>query len=698
MRGFIIGLLLTLLVWEAGIPAHQAPPPGEEVQVVGASEQTRKRAKELEVRLQRSPDGEAVDEILRWMEENSDVLIRVDPYRYVPAGYWGQVLLSRLSPQQLQTYRLRIDPLAEQMLSRARQRGDTQALRQLIERFGLSRPAAPALLLLGDALLERGEATAALALWEHLQPEGTAEWIHPDVRQGADQALAAQAVARRVLALWLRSDTGLARHQWEVLRQQFPHARGRLAGEEGVYHEILAELLQRPPRYAYSLHPGQNWTTFGSRPSRNPWLALTYRCGQTYPTWRRELSLAPRVPAEGDWGGLRQPWPHPVAAERRIFLTDGFRLYAWEALTGRPLATLELLTPPRELGSMGNLPCPTLTLEGQGLFVRTGLPQLRPAGVRDDRTSAGELVYIQIVPHENNTVTLRKRWHLSPPLANAFWEGSPLVVGRRLWAAYGRFEGGRLHQGVACYDPADAATVPTLRWHTEVSISPWSPLPTGRTRLELLTWADDRIIFNTNSGAIVALDAYTGRRLWACVYPRGQGSISQDTQAQPAPALYEDGRVYVAPVDSDGIFVLDVHNGRLLWQLRGLEGVMLHAVTDQHLLATVRRPQPAVLAVHVQTGSTRRFEGGWFVLLRDTSWEAMYGLATRRNFLYPARGGMLVLHQHDGTPAYDPHSNQLPPANYLMMEDILIGVTPQHLWASVPERLRFQTPPPLTPP
>jgi outer membrane protein assembly factor BamB len=668
------------------------------VQVAGASDQTRKRFAELEERLQRTPDAEAVDEVLRWIEENGDVLIRVDPYRYVPAGYWGQVLLSRLSPQQLQTYRLRVDPLAEQMLSRARQRGDLQGLRQLIERYGLSRPAAQALLFYGDALLERGEVTAAWELWEHLHPEGHAEWIHPDVREGNDKDLAAQAAARRVLALWLREDPALAYQHWERLQQQFPQARGRLAGQEGVFHQVLAELLRHPPRYARPRNAGRSWSTFASRPSRNPWLALPYRPGETHPSWRRELSLVPRLPAEGEWSGFRQPWPHPVAAEGRIFLTDGFRLYAFDALNGQPLATLELLTPPREAGWAGSLPCPTLTLEGNGLFLRTGLPLLRPMGVRDDHTSAGELVYVQIERHEKNTVTLRKQWHLSPPFPKAFWEGSPLVVGRKLWAAYGRFEGGRLHQGVVCYDPADAATEPTLRWHTEVSISPWLPLPMGRTRLELLTWADGRIIFNTNSGVVMALDASTGRRLWAWRYPRGQRSVSNDTPAQPAPAIYEDGRVFVAPLDSDGIFVLDVHDGHLLWQLRGLEGVMLHAVTAHHLFATVRRPLPAILAINLQTGSPRRSEGGWFVPLRDTTWEATFGLVTKRNFLYPARAGMLVFHHEDGTPGYDPASDQWPPANYLMVDGILIAVTPQHLLGCVPERLRFGAVPPFSPP
>jgi hypothetical protein len=698
MRGITVGMAMALVAWWPVCFGNQNPgnASAEAVQVAGASDQTRKRFAELEERLRRLPDTDAVDEVLRWMEEEGEVLIQVDSHRYVPARYWGQVLLSRLSPQQLQTYRLRVDPLAEQMLARARQGGDQHGLRWISERYGLSRPALQALLLSGDALLERGEAAAARALWEHLHPEGTAEWTHPDVRLNQNADLVAQVIARQGLALWLEGEVRQAREHCERLRQQFPQARGRLAGQEGVYHELLAELLRNPPAYPRPWNVGRSWNTFGSRPTRNPSLALSYRPGENRPTWRRELSLVPRVPAEGELAGFRQPWPHAVAAEGCVFLTDGFRLYAFDALNGRPHATLELLAPPpfaREVWPPGMLACPTLTLEGNGLYLRTGLPLLRPAGARGDPGWTGRLVHVQIQRHEKNGVTLQKRWFLIPPIPNAFWEGAPLVVGRKLWAAYGRFEGGRLHHGVACYDPADAANPPALRWQAEVSISPWLPLSAGRTRLELLTWADGRIVFNTNSGVVMALDAATGQRLWAFRYPRASRSTSQDTLAQPAPAIYDDGRVFVAPTDSDGIFALDAHDGRLLWQLRGLEGVLLHAVTARHVFATVRRPLPALMAVNVQTGSPRRSEGGWFVPLRDAAAESALSLVTLHHLLYPTRAGMLALRHEDGTPSFDPVSDQLPLANYLMVDGILIAVTPQHLVGCISERLRLSLPP-----
>lgn len=669
---------------------------GEAVQVAGASDQTRKRFAELEERLQRLPDAETVDEVLRWMEEDGDVLIPVDSSRFVPARYWGQVLLSRLSPQQLQVYRLRVDPLAEQMLARARQQADEQGLRRIIERYGLSRAAVQALLLSGDAHLERGEAVAARTLWEHLQPEGAAEWVHPDVRPGQDADLAAQVAARQVLALWLEGEIHQAYAQWARLREQFANARGRLAGQEGVYHQLLAELLRHPPRFARALQAGRSWNTFGSRPTRNPYLALSYRLGETRPTWRRELSLVPRVPADRELVGFRQPWPHAVAAEGCIFLTDGFRLYAFDAWSGRSHATLELLDLPpfaREIWPSEILACPTLTLEGEGLYLRTGLPRLRPGEARADPNSMGRLVHVQIQRHEKNGVTLQKRWFLVPPIPNAFWEGAPLVVGRKLWAAYGRFEGGRLHHGVVCYDPADAVTPPTLRWHTEVSVSPWLPLSAGRTRLELLTWANGRIIFNTNSGVVMALDGSTGQRLWAFRYPRSVRLATQDISAQPAPAIYDDGRVFVAPVDSDGIFALDAHDGRLLWQLRGVEGVLLHAVTARHVFATVRRPLPVILAVNVQTGSPRRSEGGWFAPLKEAATETVCSLVTLQHLLYPTRSGMRAFLHEDGTPRFDPLSDQLPLANYLMVDGLLIAVTPQHLLGCVSERLRYGPPP-----
>src|SRR5207249_1990063 len=136
----------------------------------------------------------------------------------------------------------------------------------------------------------------------------------------------------------------------------------------------------------------------------------------------------------------------------------------------------------------------------------------------------------------------------------AVWEGAPLVAGRRLWAAYARFEGGRVVHGIACFDPADATAAPDRpAWAADVCDS---PAPTGgdaRARHELLTLAGRNVVLCSNAGAVVALDAATGRRAWGFRYPRARKAEAGQSP-DPAPAVYSAGIVFAAPADGDRVY------------------------------------------------------------------------------------------------------------------------------------------------
>lgn len=686
MRALAWGGMLTVLGGLALQAADQTESASDAVQVVGASIQTRERLQELENRLRTQPDTDAVDELVRCVDENGDVLVAVDGRRYVSARYWIHVLLSRLPPQLLEPWRLRIDPAAAQLLADWQQRGDATALREIIVRYPLSRPARTALLVYGDLLWQRGEAAAAWATWEHLLPDGAVEWTHPDVRDKQHAELVAKVLARRVLVRIVEGDLDQAWRDWERLSREFPHSRGRLAGREGLYHELLAPLLRQPPRYPRPTANGRFWSTFGAQPSRNPVLPRLPALGGERPTWQVELTQWRRREADPDPLSDRQLGPFPVANAEAIFLTDGLRLFAYDICSGKPLFTHDLLTAPQEAVVASDYS--TLTIDEQAIYLRHSSPRLRTGPQpKSNPASPGELICLRLHRGVNGQWTVAKAWQLPPPGDDAFWHGAPLVVDRRLWVAYGRLEGSRLHHGVACYEPADAQDVPRLRWRSEVCSSPWLPHPRGLLRLELLTWADGRIVFNTNSGVIVALDAHTGHRLWAFRYPRSLRNTVEIAQ-HPAPAIYDDGRIFVAPVDASAVYALEASEGRLLWQWPNLEGAVLHAATPQHLLVSIRRPQSGLAAINVRTGSARRSEGGWFIPLRETA-HAGAALLTSQAFLYPLRTGCVLLRADDGAPCVGPTLARLRAGAYLLLDDILIGATPHHLFGYLSERLRF---------
>jgi hypothetical protein len=685
MRGLQMGWALVFSGLCALLVAQPVETQVEGVQVFGVSSQTHRRLLELEARLQQ-PEAEVVEQLIRCLDEDGDLLINVDGRRHVSARYWIQVLLSRLPPALLEPYRLRIDPIAKSLVTTAQQRGTVKEWREVIEYYPLSRPARTAFLLYGDWLWERGEAAAALAIWEHLLPDSSAEWIHPDMRDQPDAELLAKVRARCILSAIVEGHTQQAWQLWSRFRQAFPQARGRLAGHEGNLSQLLEQLLKRPPAYHRPMVHPQQWCTFGGQPTRNPVVAQLPTVLAGRPSWQVELTGLSQPPPNADNVADLQYGVFPVAIDNTVFVTDGFRLHAWDLRSGEPVLDSDLPAVARPIFNVA-VPCPMLSVDAQTIYVRSGMLRQRPGPAAKNPLLAGELLGLRWYRNNNNKGqgTIVPAWRLPPPHPDAFWQGAPLVVGRRMWAAYGRIDGGRLRHAVACYEPTDASDKPQLRWQTEVSSHPWLPSHEARPRCELLTWADERIIYNTNNGLVVALDAATGRRLWAFSYSR-QTRSRGDLPLHPAPAIYDNGRVFVAPVDSSAVYALDVCQGRILWEWTGVQGAILHAATPSHLLVSVQRPQAGLAGIHLRTGSARPNDGGWFLPLREPMRAATF--VSPQAFFYPARAGVLCLCPDQGLPAPRPVAS-LPLAHYLLVGGVLLSATPQRLCAYLPEHLRF---------
>jgi outer membrane protein assembly factor BamB/tetratricopeptide (TPR) repeat protein len=149
----------------------------------------------------------------------------------------------------------------------------------------------------------------------------------------------------------------------------------------------------------------------------------------------------------------------------------------------------------------------------------------------------------------------------------AVFEGAPVVHDGFVYIAATRFEGDRNITAIQCYpaDPEDSK--PQLRWRQDVCETRELRSADERHRHHLLTLAGSLLVYCSHSGALVALDAASGRRVWGVRYPRREPT---GTEVEPlrdlAPCLFADGRLYVAPADSDSLLCLDPATGQTLWE------------------------------------------------------------------------------------------------------------------------------------
>src|SRR5262249_51442245 len=139
---------------------------------------------------------------------------------------------------------------------------------------------------------------------------------------------------------------------------------------------------------------------------------------------------------------------------------------------------------------------------------------------------------------------------------------------------------------VYCF-AANASGPVAPRWTQEV-VEATEPVKERRYRHHLLTLADDKIVYCSHSGAVVALDAKTGRRLWAFRYPSQPGKGGQDVPPPRdlAPCVFAAGRLFVAPTDSNRVFCLDPTTGAVRWEREGIVTSHLLGVGQDRLIFT----------------------------------------------------------------------------------------------------------------
>jgi outer membrane protein assembly factor BamB len=643
--------------------------------------QTAKRLAEAEKRVSEEKWPEAVDAYVRLLSDAADELVSLDRRHCISVRRLCHLRLAALPPAALRLYRGRVEAQAKRLLDQAVASHDVPLLRRLVDESFCSRPTEKALDLLGDLAFEKGDMEAALRWWRMLARPASAEQNKEPKEKREKQPAAEEFIdvpsldlvypdtsgdiagvrAKQILALLFQSKRDKAVEEWQAFQKLHSGARGHLAGRDGDYAEILRSLIDR----AETLKPPpleEAWPTFAGAPTRNHLLAWTedrlVRLGQGLtPDWPVELPDAhPRRqrPANGEIPRpYRAPDYYPVIAGKLVLLADYHAIYAYELTTGRlvwqedlfargkPNGLNQLIATRADLGY-------TLTVAEDRVYA-----QLLGPSPRLEDTSDQVYCYLVSHPLHFGVSNGHKSWRVpsrGPLLSGPSFEGAPVVQHGRAYIAESRFAMGQVQTALVCFDAETGA----LRWRRDLCDTPEVKEGPWRFRQYLLTVAGPNLVYCSHSGAVVAVDALTGRRAWAVRYPsRGlrtvQGKLSPRNLV---PCLAADGQLYVAPHDHDRLLCLDLETGAQLWEAR-LEVVQLLAVARGRLIFTAATPWRCIRAVEAATGQP---VSGWLQPTEnlDTNEVSIMarGLVAGDYVFWPTGQGLHVLSLEEGQPVH----------------------------------------------
>lgn len=547
--------------------------------------------------------AEAVEAYLRIVDDaGNDLVPSDDPRLVLPAR---RVVHRRLAsrPELLRPYRERVEGRARQLLDRGRADRDPQPLTELLDQFFCSRSAETALHLLGDLACERGDFDGARTYWHLLLPAAGREFNYPD-----PQGDAAIVRAKLILARLLAGEREQAVVEFRAFRKAHPKSEGYLAGRQEPLAATLQALFDSADVAVRRPSPGPTLApmTFAADPGRTGLVSGLLPPEAPRPRYNPiPLPDAPSPPPPGRVVQVpltrgRDLAVHPVVAFGHVLVADSRRISAYDLATGRlapgqfdlvqTRLKLRLRSDPTkaadanrsDAGLLGKQDARyTLTVDGDRVYARLGFPDISS----EQDVAASYLVCLPWQSSVDGGRFGKWRWILPAMKADTdtvtFFEGTPLVHDGRLYVAVTRFENNRATTAVACYEADDPRSGPL--WQQDVGES--GPVTGRRYRAHLLTLAQGMVVCATHAGAIVALDAGTGRRVWAVRYePRG--TLTKTGEPSPrdlTPAVAAGGRIFVAPADYDRVLGLDGRTGTILWESAAMEVA--------HLLG-VSRPGP----------------------------------------------------------------------------------------------------------
>ena len=243
----------------------------------------------------------------------------------------------------------------------------------------------------------------------------------------------------------------------------------------------------------------------------------------------------------------------------------------------------------------------TLTYAHSFLYVRLGNDDR--AGTRSSPGGeSGSMIVCLGLISEKKTDPTPLVWMLRPPKADkeatTIFEGTPLVYDGKLYTVVWKQSGGTTTTSIVCYQMRGLDGAPELLWQQEVGRPGFGAAIDVRARNDLLTLAGPNVVFCTNAGNVIALDARSGKAVWEYRYtpnPRRAAPVGRDL----CPCLFDGSHIFAAPADSDRLLCLDAFTGRLCWDREGVDVVHLLGVAHGRLIATFAGPMKGIRGIQV---------------------------------------------------------------------------------------------------
>jgi len=460
-------------------------------------------------------------------------------------------------------------------------------LRAVVEQLFCSSWGDEALEALGELALEQGDYGNARGHWQRIlppdywlkcKPELAREDGTPMVLVYPDTNLPlVELRARLVLLLILEGEVDSAQSALEAFAQEFGSAEGKLGGRQVVYAERLGELLTESGQWPRP-KTSDDWPTFAGSPTRNKAASHGMELGALL--WRQPLSPAPapefsysvRRVAERKDAMLSY---HPLLVDGLVFVNTADEICAYDAKTGAAAwgddpvifsanridqGLARALNAARH-SSLG-APRFTMTACKGRLYARMGNPVTSSSHEAFGQPQPGYLVCLDL--RAQGKLLWDSRRSMAREEGWTF-EGSPLSDGEHIYVAMRR-SGVQPQAYVACLDAEQGR----LRWRRLIC-SAESPAQGQSEEIthNLLTLDHGTLYYNTNLGAIAAIDARDGQPRWISRYERVE-KIEVNDRAKHlyrdlTPCLYDRGVVYVAPADCREILAIDASTGLLIW-------------------------------------------------------------------------------------------------------------------------------------
>ena len=556
-----------------------------------------------------------------------------DSVLYVDLREFCQRRLAALPAEARAVYRTRADGQAERWFRRGEADRDVAALRRVIDQAFCSSWGDDAADLLGDLSFQEGRFEEALAFYRLLVPDppaGATTLTYPD-----PEVDLARVAAKKLLCRAALGENPPTPADVDAFARDFPDAKGPLAGRDGPYRESLAEALKLdhldPPA-----QPDGRWPTFAGSPARSRVVPGPVDVGSLQ--WRVELPAVQPGRSSGYRRGMpvtsTPPRPekllayHPIVVGDQVIVCDEGQVLAYnlnDRAEATPAGTPGAVRPAwrHEAENHGGIsaarnvlgiPRYTLTAFGDRIYARMG-------------TTSGPYFGRMGQPSQSSLVALdrgtegKSLWKVGPADViparrpgeaagrNLGFEGSPVADARGVYVALtDRRE--QTSTYVACLDPDTGAA----RWvrylgaasaDGELGFGGGMGMGMGAPQgndfgHRLLSLRGPTLYFQTNLGAVAAIDAESGSIRWVATYPRIDRGAGAASDRDLNPAVVHDGLVIVAPDDAPAIYAFEATSGRAVWRtdplpeevklthLLGVAKGRLVATGDRVLLFDVR--------------------------------------------------------------------------------------------------------------